>query len=71
MSQLTLNDVEILAVKEGAEYFGQIRRAGKVRHFQPAGTHHRIFSVLVGPWDDESSAIAHAETTVHAGDWEK
>jgi hypothetical protein len=71
MSKLILDDVEIEAVKEGAEYFGQIRRSGKVRHFQPAGTHHRIFSVLVGPWNDAASAIGHAEASVEAGDWER
>jgi hypothetical protein len=71
MSILTLDDVEITVIKEGSEYFGQIRRPGKIRHFQPAGTHHRIFSVLVGPWDDDASAIGHAEASVEAGDWEK
>jgi hypothetical protein len=70
-SMLTLEDVEITAVQEGAEYFGQIRRTGRIRHFQPAGTHLRVFSVLVGPFDSEETAIAGAQTSVHSGDWER
>jgi hypothetical protein len=68
---LTLDDVEIIAVLEGAEYFGQIRRIGRVGHFQPAGTHLRLFSVLVGPFDSAEAAIAGAQMSIEAGDWER
>ncbi|MGH6872922.1 MAG: hypothetical protein ACREHE_15590 [Rhizomicrobium sp.] len=61
---------EIAVHEIDGEFFARITRPGAVRHFQPKGTHTRVFSVDYGPFDSAANAEDIAKAAISEGFWE-